>query len=257
MSRLRFFTHYLVESAHMAKLFGLLSFGTISALLGRAMLPVSTVFSIVLFHLSLNFFGATVGMFLRKPQIFGKRVDGTLRPWSYIVWYPWILMSWLSSQHVLRKMIRYPVVSEVHERIFVGGYLGAGKTLPSVLSKHHLCVIDVTCELPRSRALPHDVEYLNIATWDGTPPTVSDIQRSVEWAIERHKQGHAIYVHCAFGIGRSATIASAIIVGMGIRTTWQDAFAYIQEQRPVVRLNAGYKGALIAWTKFRETMNDN
>eukprot|EP00698_Gefionella_okellyi_P005300 TRINITY_DN14821_c0_g1_i1.p1 TRINITY_DN14821_c0_g1~~TRINITY_DN14821_c0_g1_i1.p1 ORF type:complete len:271 (+),score=11.50 TRINITY_DN14821_c0_g1_i1:77-814(+) len=233
----------------MAKLGGLLVFCALSSFVGYAAWSYLWPLSIIFFHLSANFFMATIGMFLHTPRMFGKRKDGSLPWWAFLLWWPWILLAWLSARHTQGRMMKYPLLSAVHDRIYVGGYLGF-HPLPVDLLDRDIAVIDVTCELPRSSALWHSrVSYLNIGTWDGTPPTVQNLRDALAWSLPQYKAGKSLFIHCAFGIGRSATVACAVLVALGVCGTWEEAFEYMKKQRGVIKLNAGYKGALVKWTK--------
>ena len=48
---------------------------------------------------------------------------------------------------------------------------------------------------------------LHLPTVDFTPPSLADVQSAVNFIDDHHRRGHAVYVHCKAGRGRSATIA--------------------------------------------------
>lgn len=62
---------------------------------------------------------------------------------------------------------------------------------------------------------PHDMLALarEVATWEG-----------------------AVYVHCANGHGRSASLAALVMVLRGISPDWRAAFTKMQAARPLVHL---------------------
>uniref|UniRef100_A0A6V7QYA3 Tyrosine specific protein phosphatases domain-containing protein n=1 Tax=Ananas comosus var. bracteatus TaxID=296719 RepID=A0A6V7QYA3_ANACO len=90
-------------------------------------------------------------------------------------------------------------------------------------------VIDCTCELPRSSFIPKD-EYLCIATWDTRSPSPSQIESAVRWACRKRAERKPIYVHCAFGHGRSVCIMSALLVALGLADDWKEAEKIIREK---------------------------
>jgi hypothetical protein len=109
--------------------------------------------------------------------------------------------------------------------------------------------------------------YLNVACWDGTPPspTALDVAAAhcaataAGWAatpaggvagpagVARAQRADPVLVHCAHGRGRSTTVLVAALVKHGCFATWQQAFAHCQAKRPCVKLNAKMRAALADW----------
>jgi hypothetical protein len=216
---------------------------------------MSWILSLPLFQLGLNLLVAVIGMHYRLPVLVGKLSNGSLPIWSWFFWLPYILLSWATSQTVVRQVHHTMMPTEVAPNVLVGGYLGLVGQAPVGFSTENLAVIDVTCELPRASCLrAASVAYLNIPAWDGTPPTVAQIQAACVWGASLHRAGHRVLVHCAFGIGRSATMGCALLVALGIAPTWHAAFEVIRTKRPGVRLNRLYRKALDEWTTSQTPM---
>jgi protein-tyrosine phosphatase len=46
----------------------------------------------------------------------------------------------------------------------------------------------------------------------------------------------AVYIHCAVGHGRSATVAAAVLLARGLAANPREAVALLRRSRPLVRL---------------------
>lgn len=56
-------------------------------------------------------------------------------------------------------------------------------------------------------------EQLRLSTVDLTGvPTMENLQRGVEFALQHREQGSSVYVHCKAGRSRSATLAAAYLI---------------------------------------------
>ncbi|CAN6325847.1 unnamed protein product [Urochloa humidicola] len=152
---------------------------------------------------------------------------------------PWILGK--------NSVGRFPLWSIV--KIVEGLYLGGWPFLLKHLPPGSPLVIDCTCELPRSSFVPAD-EYLCLATWDTRAPAPYQIELAVRWACQKRSEGKPVYVHCAFGHGRSACVVCAILVALGAAETWKDAENIIRERRNI-KMNALHRKTLEEWSKHR------
>ena len=76
---------------------------------------------------------------------------------------------------------------------------------------------------------------------DATSPT-ADQARAILEAIE-NCQG-AVYLHCAAGHGRSATIAACIMIQRGHVRTVEEAEANLRRVRPGVTLNPAQRNLI-------------
>uniref|UniRef100_A0A0A9HRH3 protein-tyrosine-phosphatase n=1 Tax=Arundo donax TaxID=35708 RepID=A0A0A9HRH3_ARUDO len=146
---------------------------------------------------------------------------------------------------VKRFMRKESVYDEITEGLYLGGWPFMLKHLPPGGPS----VIDCTCELPRSSFVPED-QYLCIATWDTRAPAPHQIELATRWACEKRSEGKPVYVHCAFGHGRSACVMCAILVALGIAENWKDAENIIRHRRKI-KMNALHRKNLEVWSKHR------
>ena len=163
---------------------------------------------------------------VKAPRAFGKRADGTLPAWAWLLWGPWFAYMWIAHE-LARRATREPVANEVAPRIWVGRRPRPGELPPGVS-----ILVDLCAEFPVARGIACD--YLTIPTLDATSPTVAQLQRAVDQILAT--DGNA-FIHCAFGHGRSATVAAAVLIRRG-DATLDTVEALMQAHRPRIGLNA-------------------
>ena len=64
--------------------------------------------------------------------------------------------------------------------------------------------------------------------------TVEQLDAGSQWALQQRKEGRTVYVHCAYGHGRSCTMLCACLTAAGVFPNFVAAFRHIQEVRPRV-----------------------
>lgn len=77
--------------------------------------------------------------------------------------------------------------------------------------------------------------YLWLPTIDGTPSTVEQLARGAEFIHQQIMANRPIYVHCALGIGRSATQVIAYLMTRG--KSLESAYESVQKRRPFISLS--------------------
>lgn len=98
-------------------------------------------------------------------------------------------------------------------------------------------VIDVRSEACDDEAVlaRHGLRLLHVPVDDHGPPTQEQLQQATQWALAEIAAGRSLYVHCRSGIGRSPTIATAILVAIGYPLG--EAYQAIKRRRPWATLS--------------------
>ncbi|CAD7699826.1 unnamed protein product [Ostreobium quekettii] len=204
-------------------------------------LPRVTVF--VLAHMAAAGFAVCVGAAdfcaHRTTGLLGKNDRGRMEAWGLVLMWPFHLGLRIRL-HWKRSNSREPIYNE----ILPGWYLGGWPPNASSMPPGSPAVLDVTCEFPRTQS---GKEYLCLPTWDTHAPVVPQIDQGVEWALERHKAGRGVYVHCAHGHGRSVLVLCACFIKGKFAADGNEAIEIIKMRRPKARLNKRQNAALQAW----------
>ena len=173
------------------------------------------------------------------PVLKGDRV-----PWMQPLFLPFRIVAYSITALARALHLRDPVISEIGPGVFMGVRLFSheGETLRS---RNVRCVVDLTAELPTNRTLARTpFELYALPTLDRCPPTLDEITRVADWVAERHAAGEGVYIHCAFGRGRSATVAAAVCLRLGWAHGADEAIARVAEKRSVIRVRGAQYAAV-------------
>jgi Dual specificity phosphatase, catalytic domain len=170
------------------------------------------------------------------PQLFSKRRNGTIALWAVVLWLPYFLLTW--GIWYLGRLVRRRVHS--HE-IVPGLWLGAWPDTIRKLPPNTTLIVDLTAEFFRRI---HNTNYLCLPTLDADSPTLEALNIAV--AAIQASPG-PIYVHCAAGHGRSATVVAAVLIARGLAQDLDDAEKKMQRIRRGVRLTPPQRRLLQNW----------
>jgi len=178
---------------------------------------------------------AVAGVYLAgAPGALGKRADGTIAWWAWLLWAP--LFGYMRLMHELaRSLTDEPVANLVAPGVWVGRRPRAYE-LPAGIA----IVVDLCADLPEAPGVATGCAYLSIPALDATAPTPAQIAAAVDTMLAAPG---AAFIHCAFGHGRSATVAAALLVRRG-DATLDDVEAKMRAVRPRIGLNAVQRAAL-------------
>lgn len=182
-----------------------------------------------LFATTLLYFDAARG---GRP---GPILQGARWPWLRPVFFPFRAVSWCTwlAARIIR---RGDGPSEVAEGLWVGPR-PLQREVESLAAQGVDAVLDLTSELPPTASLrrsPWTAHRLPVL--DRTVPTDDDLAGAVAWIVARRAEGRGVYIHCAFGRGRSGVLACAAMLGLGLASDADDALRRVQTRRPRIRL---------------------
>ncbi|MEO8844033.1 MAG: dual specificity protein phosphatase family protein [Kofleriaceae bacterium] len=175
------------------------------------------------------------------PGAFMKQPDGRLPWYAWVVWAPIFVWQWLAHEFV-RAFSKEPVANEVAPGVWVGRRPRTSELRPDIK-----IVIDLCAELPAARGVTDHRSYVSIPTLDARSPSPEQIASAVDRVVAT--EGPAL-IHCAFGHGRSATVAAAVLVRRG-DATLETVEATMKVSRPRIGINRIQRAALRAAAKLR------
>uniref|UniRef100_A0A7R9VGJ5 Tyrosine specific protein phosphatases domain-containing protein n=1 Tax=Chlamydomonas euryale TaxID=1486919 RepID=A0A7R9VGJ5_9CHLO len=186
---------------------------------------------------------ATDALCLHTTGLLGKTREGRIRRASWVAWWPYHVGLRLKLS-VGKLLTQEPL----WDRVADGWYLGGWPNHASLLPHDNVSVVDVTCELPRAHAVSR---YCVLPVWDTKAPTLQQLDDAVDFCLQESARGNHVYVHCAHGHGRSATVMAAALIKSGKWRDVDDAVARMQAVRPRVHLNTCQLRILREWDARR------
>ncbi|MBL8685457.1 MAG: dual specificity protein phosphatase family protein [Myxococcales bacterium] len=202
--------------------------------------PTLSLFVVVLLYAGASL-GANTGRWMTREHA----------PWLQPVLWPFKLVAY--SLTVLMRRVRGESV--LPSRVVEGLWLGMRpfEREAQILAEQRVhCIVDLCAELGPIRALRSaPFERLEVPTMDRCPPSLEELDRAVEWIAAQRAQGRSVYVHCAFGRGRSAMVTAAALLRLGAARSVPEAMELLRSARPSVSVKGDQRRALDAWAKRR------
>lgn len=199
---------------------------------------------VLLAWVAVAFLGVGLAYAALGPGVFLKRADGRVGVLGQLVIWPYHALN-----HVMLRLYRRTTGESLFDEIVPGVVLGARPLARDEVRLAPLgvaAVLDLTSEFHEPAFLRRGPDYLCIPVLDATAPSSDDLRRAVAWLRARRSDG-TVYVHCAMGHGRSATVVAALLIVEELAPDAAAAEDTIRAQRPGAGLNTPQRAALTAF----------
>jgi hypothetical protein len=159
-------------------------------------------------------------------RVFGKRADGSLPIWSWLLFFP--LLSYATAVwHFIRLFSREPAHNVVTEQLVVGRRL-----LAFELDGEYDNYVDLTAEFSEPSAIGHSSSYRSFPILDGAAPTPEALR-----AVVASLRPGRTFIHCAQGHGRAGLFTLAVLLNAGVARSVEDGLRMLSSVRPGIRLS--------------------
>lgn len=186
------------------------------------------------------FIGIGLAYLCFGPKTLGKRADGQFPIWSLLCFLPYLGLTrlvWYGYHSINRE----PIAHEVAPGLWLGRRPHGGELPPAVD-----LLVDLCAEFTEAPANVRLGTYVSLPTLDATAPAEIPfreiVARIADWP-------GVVYVHCAMGHGRSATVAAAVLITRGLADSPQQAEKMLQQIRPGVSLKPPQRKLLEAFAR--------
>jgi hypothetical protein len=159
-------------------------------------------------------------------RILGKRPNGALAWWSWVIYLP-LLTYTLGVWHLMRWLSREPRINVVTNDLVVGRRL-----LSSELEGEFANYVDLTGEFAEPSGVRCSPSYRNFPILDGSAPHPDTLRA----AVASLKRGRT-FIHCAQGHGRTGLFALAVLLHQGSVKSVEEGLQRLRAVRPGILLN--------------------
>ncbi len=187
------------------------------------------------------------------PRLLLKRTDGRRFPLAWLLFAPYFGLNALSFW-LYRRGQRGPAVAELAPNLFFGRRLTACEA--AAHSGTWVGVLDLAAEFAEAGPLRGVPQYRSLPVLDGTAPSEAELRDAVAWLREAVQAG-PVYVHCALGHGRTATVLLAYLLTTGRVGTVGDGLTLLKSLRAGVSIGRGQARRLgSAWQAVPKFLTD-
>lgn len=197
---------------------------------------------------ALSFGLVAVAYFGAGPRLLFKRASGRRHPAAWLIHWPYFALTALSYRLAV-LFSRESAFVEIAPHVFLGRRLTASEGKCAEI-EGWVAVLDLAAELPESRPLRELANYRSLPVLDATAPGLEQLRAAVEW-LKQHAASGPVYVHCALGHGRSATVVAAYLIAVGVAADAKSSVKHLRERRPGVRLNRAQRRVLNRFAEER------
>ncbi|MHA3774767.1 phosphatase [Verrucomicrobiota bacterium sgz303538] len=169
----------------------------------------------LLIWLGVDFVLLGIAHFRGAHGVFGKRPDGTLPVWGWLLFLP-LLIYTAGVWHLIRLFSREPRINRVSDDLVVGRRLLAHE-YPGQFTNY----IDLTAEFEEPRSVRQADGYLAFPILDASAPSPEALRE----VVARLRPGRT-FVHCAQGHGRTGLFAMAVMLSSGACAMWRRAWRF-------------------------------
>ncbi|MBT6176751.1 MAG: hypothetical protein HOI23_05850 [Deltaproteobacteria bacterium] len=160
--------------------------------------------------------------------VFGKRADGTMRPFNRLLMLPFCIPYELAWKLYLSK--QEPAWHLITPGLWLGRRVRA-EELPNGVG----LVVDVTAEFESFKTVRENYTYWTLPTLDARTASTEKFKELSERIAAWSQSG--VYIHCAKGRGRSTTLLVAVLLERNHVQSIDEAMNLIRSHRPQVRLH--------------------
>lgn len=180
------------------------------------------------------------------PRAFGKRENGSLRWWNSALLLPFLTVTWFLWH--LQKML---TKEAPHVEVAPGIWLGR-RCFDNELPSGVQMIVDLTAEFSEPPAVMAGRAYRCLPTLDACAPAPIIAFEALIEAIAASEQ--PVYIHCALGHGRSATVTMAVLVARGNTASLAQAEQMVKSARPGIKISNAQRHLLQQWFSSRKML---
>jgi hypothetical protein len=178
-------------------------------------------------------------------RIFGKRVDGSLPFWSWVLFLPWLILT-----HVVWRGIFW-LSGEAAENAVTDDFVVGRRLLPHEVKGEFDNYVDLTSEFAEPLAIRQRPGYRCFPILDGSAPEPEELRQFLGGLPPGRT-----FVHCAQGHGRAGLFSLAWMLQSGRVKTIEEGLEKLRAIRPWIQLNGVQRQCAERLVEGMRRMND-
>jgi protein-tyrosine phosphatase len=197
--------------------------------------PISIALIFIWIGISLLFVG--LGYFGLGAIVFQKKENGSFTFAANILFFPYRWMSRL-IRNVFFKSYQSP--QKISDKLYLGAFW--------MTKKHRYdAVFDVCAEYKKSKN--RNPKYISYPLIDLATPTIEELNLGVKKLDELIQNNDTVFIHCALGMSRSATLVFAWLLYANKVKTVNEGYAFFEDNKFQFNLSGKHKEVLETYCK--------
>lgn len=201
---------------------------------GVALWGLLTPASLLFIYTAFSFLWVGLAYAGGGPRLLLKSRRGRLHPATWLLLGPYRALTSLSL-FLVRATSKEPASTQVGPNLYLGRRLLSAE-VRKARPLQWQAVLDLAAEFSEAREFCGLENYRSLPLLDATAPTLNQLREAVGFLREMIPNG-PVYVHCALGHGRSATVVLAYLLAVGEAATVKDGLVRLRALRPGVALH--------------------
>ena len=146
------------------------------------------------------------------------------------------------------RLLRQPWFTQITPELWLGGAPSYQRDLDALLVLGITAVLDVRAErdAPAAFLAEHGIASQQYRVPDTAVPGPDILTDAVAWIGAWIAEGRVVYIHCAKGRGRSATVLAAYLMKTD-GLSFDAVEALLRSKRPLVKLETRHRLVLESW----------
>ena len=189
----------------------------------------------ILFWCGISFLTLGIAYISLGAKVFGKNKNGKISKLSFSLLLPYLLLTW-TVWHIQRLISKEDCCNQIVPGIWLGRrpYINE---LPNNIS----LIVDLTAEFSEPTNLISGKTYICIPTLDTLVPNKHVFH---ELIIKIANWKGNVYIHCALGYGRSATVVAGVLIAKGLVNNFEEAEKLLKTARPKIKFSQAQRKLL-------------
>ncbi|MEM7715492.1 MAG: dual specificity protein phosphatase family protein [Cyanobacteria bacterium P01_A01_bin.68] len=193
------------------------------------------LFNFILFWYGISFLTLGIAYISLGAKVFGKSKNGKLSKLSFSLLLPYLLLTW-AVWHIQRLISQ----EDCCNKIVPGIWLGRRPYINELPNNINL-IIDLTAEFSEPSNIISGKTYICIPTLDTLVPNKNVFH---ELVIKITNWKGNVYIHCALGHGRSATVVAGVLIAKGLVNNFEEAEKLLKIARPNIKFSQAQRKLL-------------